>query len=160
MLVGDITLEPLSEGTLEFVRQVRSNPEVYVWLRDRRPITVEEQRAWFDKYPEQSEYRVYIGSRPDWFFGYSQLRQSAGVSRAVVGVCISPCAQGKGLGEALLRATIEKAWELELNELWAFIFSCNTRSIKLFEKCGFESCGPDEAPAESRRWTLRRPTSL
>lgn len=160
MLAGDITLEPLSEETLEFVRQVRSNPEVYVWLRDRRPITVKEQRAWFDKYLEQSERHIYVGSRPGWFFGYSQLRQSAGASRAEIGVCIAPYAQGKDLGEKLLRATIAKGWALGLIELWASIFSKNIRSIRLFEKCGFRNCGFDEAPTESRRWSLRRPTSL
>jgi len=149
ILAGDIILEPLSEGTLEFVRLTRSNPEVYRWLRDPRPITVEEQKAWFSKYLEQSEWRIYIGCRPGWFFGYSQLRQSAGVSGAEIGVCISPISQGKGLGEKLLRATIAKAWELGLHELRASISSHNTRSIKLFEKCGF---GLSD---ESTTWILR-----
>lgn len=154
MLAGDITLEPLSEGTLEFVRQVRSSPEVYEWLRDQRPITTEEQRTWFNKYLKQSEHCVYIGSRPGWFFGYSQLRQSAEASRAEIGVCISPYAQGKGLGEKLLRATIAKAWKLGLSELWAFVLADNARSIRLFEKCGFQ------LGSEPTTWILKRPASL
>jgi len=153
MLVGDIALEPLSEETLEFVRQVRSNPEVYKWLRESKPVTTEEQKVWFSEYLEQSECRVYVGSLPGWFFGYSQIRLHANTHRAEIGVCIAPYSQGKGLGEKLLRATISEAWRLGLNELWAYIFSDNVQSMKLFEKCGFVS---GEMLVEPQCLTLER----
>jgi len=153
MLVGDITLEPLSEEMLEFVRQVRSSPEVYEWLREKKPVTIGEQRVWFSKYLEQSECRVYVGVCPGWYFGYSQIRRHTNTRRAEIGVCIAPNAQGKGLGEKLLRATISEAWGLGLNELWAYVFGSNVRSMRLFEKCGFVF---DEMLVEPQCLILRR----
>jgi len=153
MPAGNVTLEPLSEETLEFVRMVRSDPEVYRWLREKRPVATEEQRIWFGKYLEQSEHRIYVGVCSGRFFGYSQIQQQTSAHRVEIGVCVAPYAQGRGLGEKLLRATISEAWELGSNELRAYIFAGNVRSMRLFERCGFVL---DEMLMEPQCLILRR----
>ncbi|MEK0145695.1 GNAT family N-acetyltransferase [Corynebacterium yonathiae] len=57
-------------------------------------------------------------------------------------IYLSPTAQGKGVGTALLSALIEEArTDKKVHSLLALIVSTNAASLKLHEKFGFENVG-------------------
>lgn len=141
-MVGSILLEPLSEDTLEFVRQVRSDPEVYRWLFTQKPISKEEQQEWWRQYQAQRSVRLYVASCNGEPIGYGQLK--CGTRKGELGVCV----RQQGMGEPLVRAMIQEAWGLGLTWLWVYLFADNTRALVLYLKCGFDILPVDLAPRQ------------
>lgn len=65
--------------------------------------------------------------------------------KAKVGsVYVSPKARGMGAGKALMQATIEKAKELEVEQLMLDVVVGNEGAKKLYESLGFKTFGVQE----------------
>lgn len=136
-MVGEITLEPLTDDTLEFVRQVRSDPDVYNWLfTHRAEISKDAQQAWWKERDKPPPY--YVARCDGVPFGYAKMCRHETLSGACLGICVSPPFQGRGLGEKLLRRMIELGNSLGITWFWLFVFANNERAINLYRKCGFE----------------------
>jgi len=62
--------------------------------------------------------------------------------RAGVGILIDPTYQKKGLGTSTLNLLIDYAFSfLKIHQLYAYIPVTNTPSLRLFDRCGFETIG-------------------
>jgi len=137
MTAGEITLEPLTDDTLEFIRQVRSDPRVYNWLfAHRAEISREAQQAWWNEHDKPPPY--YVARCDGVPFGYAKMCRYETLSGACLGICVSPSFQGRGLGEKLLRQMIELGHNLGITWFWLSVFARNERAIGLYRKCGFE----------------------
>lgn len=157
MVLGKMVLEEITDDTLEFVRQVRSDPEVYKWLWTQKPVSKEEQQKWWRAYQTTvygtPQFRVWVASSDGIRFGYVQLRQNPFgryLWGAELGICIASKFHGSGKARQLLQTAIEWAehcgpdWLMEW--LWVHVFSDNERAIHLYESCGFETLPPEMMP--------------
>jgi len=136
-VIGEITLEPLTDDTLEFVRQVRSDPEVYYWLfAHKAEISKDTQQAWWRAQDKPSPY--YVARCDGVPFGYAKMCRYKTLSGACLGICVASDFQGKGLGEGLLRAAIALGRISGVRWFWLLVYSDNERAINLYRKCGFE----------------------
>lgn len=62
--------------------------------------------------------------------------------RAQVGIYVKASVRGRGIGRRSLGLLAGYAKEcLGLHQLWAVVARDNSSSLKLFESCGFKSCG-------------------
>jgi RimJ/RimL family protein N-acetyltransferase len=58
-----------------------------------------------------------------------------------LGMGLLPEARGRGLGEPLLRATIEAGWAFGFKRIQLEVFATNARAIALYRKVGFADEG-------------------
>ncbi|GGG51135.1 GNAT family N-acetyltransferase [Epilithonimonas arachidiradicis] len=109
---------------------------------DLEPVSVESKLDWFHQH--NSEFR------PLWMVEDSQKNTIGWVSfqdfygrpayqkTAEISIYLSEQSRGKGYGKQILESCIEKAPNLGIENLLAFIFAHNLPSLTLFEKFGFE----------------------
>lgn len=74
--------------------------------------------------------------------GYSRLVPKSPIPEnshvlGIFGLAVDPAARGKGVGEALVRGTIERAREKGAHKLMLHVFSVNAGARRLYERCGF-----------------------
>ncbi|WP_312421033.1 N-acetyltransferase family protein [Epilithonimonas sp.] len=112
---------------------------------DLEPVSVESKLAWFHQH--NSEFRPlwmiedFHKNTIGWvsfqdFYGRPAYQKTAEIS-----IYLSDDSRGKGYGKKILQYCIEKAPNLGVENLLAFIFAHNLPSLSLFEKFGFELWG-------------------
>lgn len=69
---------------------------------------------------------------------------------------IAPHAQGKGLGTALLRATLERC---DRERTTAYLEATSERNVALYLRLGFEHLGEFNLRSSPPLWPMRRPPS-
>ncbi len=109
---------------------------------DLEPVSVESKLDWFHQH--NSEFRPlwmiedFHKNTIGWvsfqdFYGRPAYQKTAEIS-----IYLSDDSRGKGYGKKILQYCIEKAPNLGVENLLAFIFAHNLPSLSLFEKFGFE----------------------
>ena len=108
---------------------------------DLAPSSVESRLNWFDA-REQKGQPVFVWDQAGEVLGwasYGPFREKAGYAyTAEHSVYVSPAAQGKGLGRALLGALIEHARAAGLHVLVGGLDADNAASLGLHAALGFE----------------------
>lgn len=87
----------------------RGNP---VWIAQEGLHTV----GWCDVYPRGSDVQRHVGR---------------------VGMGVAADSRGKGLGKAMLAATIENSWQVGFTRLELEVFTTNKSAIALYASMGF-----------------------
>src|SRR5690554_4840795 len=130
---GELLLVPLEREHLEFLRGLRNDPRMSRYLFSPSvPISTEEQRLWYERQLDDPSSRVLIaqiaGEGP---IGYAQLKNIDHVHRSVeLGFHIAPEHQGKGYGQALVRAVIHLATTvLGMHRLYLEVMASHARAI-------------------------------
>lgn len=109
------------------------------------PRTYQEQVQWFEA-REKAGYPVFVAvdeaQKVLGFASYGSFRAYDGYKYTVEhSVYVSPHAQGKGLGKALLKNLISYAQNHKVHAMIAAITDGNTASIRLHEWFGFKHSG-------------------
>ncbi|MGL4411951.1 MAG: GNAT family N-acetyltransferase [Bacteroidales bacterium] len=109
---------------------------------DTEPQSVDSKMRWFDEHNSHSRpLWVVQGDSHEvvaWVSFQSFYGRPAYDATAEISIYLSPEHRGRGLGDYLLRYSIEKAPLFGVKTLLGFIFSHNEPSINLFKKNGFE----------------------
>lgn len=138
MTFRDATLEDLSK----IVEIYNSTVASRLVTADLEPVSIESKLAWFHQH--NSEFR------PLWMVEDSQKNTIGWVSfqdfygrpayqkTAEISIYLDEKFRDKGFGKQILESCIEKASNLGIENLLAFIFAHNLPSLTLFEKFGFE----------------------
>ncbi|MFZ0915948.1 MAG: N-acetyltransferase family protein [Candidatus Udaeobacter sp.] len=105
------------------------------------PTTVEARLSWFREHsPEQ--YPFYVAESDGRVVGWLDFKRflprSAYRSTAEISVYVDENFRGRGVGQRLLQHAIIRAPSLGATALIGLIFGHNERSLKLFERLGFE----------------------
>jgi L-amino acid N-acyltransferase YncA len=115
---------------------------------DVEPVSVETREQWFNGHSSHARPLWVIEGQGDFsrgIDGWLSLQDFYGRpaynSTAEVSVYIAPAAQRRGYGRELLTRAVDRAPELGLATLLAFIFGHNTPSLALFRALGFETWG-------------------
>jgi phosphinothricin acetyltransferase len=111
---------------------------------DTEPVTVESRVAWFNAHNADArplwmvmDDEVNVGwVSYQWFYGRPAYNGTAELS-----IYLDENARGKGYGETILRHAMESCGKLSIKTLLGYIFAHNVRSLKLFQRSGFEQWG-------------------
>lgn len=155
MLKGKIVeLCPIEKTDLEKFKKWRNTDYVRNYVREYRPLNMENQKQWFES---------LTNDRSNIMFAIHELETDKTIGgcgltyinwkegHGEISICIGDTEwQNKGCaGEALDLLVAYGFQELRLHRICAVIYSYNKLSIKLFEKHGFYYEG---SRAEARFW--------
>lgn len=132
-------LRALEEEDLPLLLKWRNSPSVTRFLDSYEPLSMYRHKRWFQELQGDST-RAYFGivAKDGELAGVTWLKQiDWRVRKAEVGIYLGRC-RGQGLGKEALRNLVLYAFgTLNLNKLWATVFSFNLASQRLFESLGF-----------------------
>lgn len=113
-----------------------------IW--DRRLLSPEDMPGWLASHMAHP-YAVLVAEEDGAVLGYASLspfRPHIGYKDiAEDSVYVSPSAQGRGIGSALLCALLARAKENALHNITAWIDGENTGSVRFHERLGFYYIG-------------------
>lgn len=111
---------------------------------DTEPVSVASRLPWFAEH-SPARRPLWVSERAGAIVGWLSFQSFYGrpayAATAEVSVYVSAAAQRGGVGRLLLARAIERAPDLGLATLLAFVFGHNEPSLTLFELHGFERWG-------------------
>ncbi|MEQ4726179.1 N-acetyltransferase family protein [Nonomuraea sp. B19D2] len=112
---------------------------------DSRPITVDERRAWFERFSSTGPYRLLVARRDGQVVGYacSQRYRDHDAFRETVelSVAIDAGCRGLGVGTSLYRALFDSIADEPIHVAVVGIAMPNDASVALHRKFGFTEVG-------------------
>lgn len=139
----NVTISPISENDIEFLRVWRNNADNTKFLRKIPYITSEMQKEWFAKYLENKDEIFFsiiennilnrcVGSAALYDF----TENSAEFGKFLIG---DSEAHGKNVGYHTMIAILSIAFEeLRLKNVTLTVYSANKRALHIYEKVGFQ----------------------
>ena len=139
VMQGDrVVLRPINEGDLERIVHWR-NAARHSFIYDGR-ITLEGQRAWYDKYLASGD-RCFIFQTRDavpvgmlCLYGIDPQKREAELGRLVLG---DDRYAGQGFATDACRVLLEIARELGIERLRLQVLEGNERAVALYQRVGF-----------------------
>lgn len=136
----DIVLTPLTKEDIELVRIWRNSPEVAQYMYTENEISVEQQKAWFERIKDDNTSKYWIIEYDNQKIGLASL---TGISNT-----LSSCywafylgtdvPRGGGIGSKIEYNILEYVFnELKLNKLRCEVMDFNDKVISMHEKFGF-----------------------
>ena len=112
---------------------------------DTREFSVDERRAWFDRFADSGRYRLFVGVADDVIIGYASsqaLRPKPAYDQSVeTTVYLAPECTGGGHGRALYTALLDEMKALgNVHRIYGVIAMPNDASVRLHESLGFRHC--------------------
>ncbi len=109
---------------------------------DLEPFSVDERRAWFDRYAAAGRHRLLVaddGGKAVAYASSSRFHQRAAYDTTIeMTVLCAPEAVGRGLGRALYERLFEMLAPEDIRLAVALITMPNDASVALHEAFGFE----------------------
>lgn len=158
---------PADKDTVLAIRADAIRSSAALWIDDQ-PAPAEAD-AWFDEHLQSGSLLVAVDAGADagagaetshvpgmvlGFATFGPLRDYAGYRfTAEDSVYLRPQAQGQGVGGRLLDALVDRAGELGMHSMCAFIEAGNAASIRLHVRAGFTEVGRiPQAGTKFGRW--------
>lgn len=139
MLIREAVLEDLPAMLAIYNDAIRNTTATF----DLEEQTLEERAHWFHKYG--GAYPLIVAEVNGQVAGYSSLslfREKPAYSRTTeLSIYIAEAYRGRGIGNALMTAILERARQLGYHAVIGGITGGNDISIKMHEKFGFELVG-------------------
>jgi len=140
----DITLKPFKKQYIEFLRKVRTHPDINKYLFTDVHNSKKEQEKWYKNvYLKDKSCLIFIALDKKIPIGYGQINHIDYLNHSCeVGFCVAPEFQGRGYGKILTKKIINYTIEeLKMHRVYLEVFRINKRAIKLYEKIGFKKEG-------------------
>lgn len=142
-----ISIRAIEESDLQIIANWRNDPSVYEFFYEYLPISLREQRAWFERQLSNSNELNFIVSANDSgtaigtvsIYGIDRRNRKAEWGRLLIG---SKDHQSGGYGSEIEALILEYAFEhLNLHKLSCEVIEDNHKVISLHEKFGFQRDG-------------------
>jgi phosphinothricin acetyltransferase len=144
----------IRESTALWIDEVPSSESSAAWFESHRAggtllVAVQEDDVDGEERADAEGSATVLG-----YANVSALRDYSGYRfTGEDSVYLTPRAQGKGLGRALLEALVKRSTDLGWHSLCAFVEASNTASIALHLRCGFTEVGRiPQAGTKFGRW--------
>jgi RimJ/RimL family protein N-acetyltransferase len=139
---GRCVLTPWREGNETRLAQIASDERVsrYMTARFPYPYTIEDAKWWIAHCSEPAEptnFAIVVDGEIAGGCGY-EFGELERAQSAEIGYWLSPAYWGKGIATAAFGGLTARAFETpELRRLQATIYSPNTASARVAQKCGY-----------------------
>ncbi len=135
----NIILRKARQEDIDFLRNLRNEPDVYRYSRQAREASREEHAAWFSKINEAGgETELFIIQ--DGQIPVGQVRVDlCGAGEAEISISVSQEFRGNGFAARAVELLIARVVAAgDANRLVATVHEDNAASARLFEKLGFK----------------------
>ena len=110
------------------------------------PFSVEEERAFIERFPERGIFHVATRGVGDPIVGFQTLEPFAAYTRAfdhvaVIGTYVDLGSRRQGIAAALFAATFEAARAKGYSKLFTFVRADNPAALATYQAHGFEVIG-------------------
>ena len=144
----DVSLRTIDREDLEFCRRWVNDPEVRHGLDASRPVTADDETAWYESLSDGDDVHLLacVDGDPVGTLGLNDVDERVGC--AELGYWIAPEYHGRGYATAASRLLVGYAFdERRLHKVVARAYEFNDASRRVLEKVGFEREGTfrDEA---------------
>ena len=142
--MDDVNFIKVEEGDLELIRQWRNSPEVGQYMYTDAEISVDQQKAWYDKIWSEENSRYWLIEYKKKKLGLVYLIDiDLFHSKCFWGFYLGDTSiRGKGIGGKVEYNVLKYVFEeLKLNKLCGEVLSFNKKVIKMHEKFGFKQEG-------------------
>lgn len=135
-----IEIHRVEPEDLDWLREWRNNPELYINFNQYREIDKREQERWYEGLSKN--FHPFVVWKGDTRIGYVALRNINDILRsAEFSLFIIPEYRHKGFGKEALRQIVEYGFEmLNLQVIYSIVFEFN-KAIELYKKFGFKIDG-------------------
>lgn len=135
-----VTVRTAKSGDCVRLWRWRNEPAVRKVSFQSKVIPLAEHKAWFSKKIKDDHTKILIGEKNSKTpFGYARIDKT-GKTAGEVHIAVRKADWGKGLGVQLLQKACRYGFKrMNLKSISAQIKADNPRSVKLFEKAGFEA---------------------
>ncbi|MFB6208929.1 MAG: GNAT family N-acetyltransferase [Candidatus Nanohaloarchaea archaeon] len=144
-LEGDkVNLRTVEEEDLEFLRNGVNHPEVRVYMGNRKPQNLEDEREFFEEVICSEDSLQLLICRGEERVGIVKLGSKGDDAEKLgeIGIWIHPDHHGNGYGtEAVELITDHGFNHLNYHKIYARAFQGNEASQRIWEKLGFEKEG-------------------
>ena len=155
-----VVLRPVLEEDIPHFHRWLNDPEVTQFIRTRRPVSLAEERAWFDgiSKPKPDSVTVSVVDQQTHAvigcMGLNRIDHVAGTANtgSLIG---DKNFWGKGYGTDAKKLLLEFAFdELNLRKIYSEVIAHNERSIAYAKKCGYveEARIPEHYYGKGRYW--------
>ncbi|MFB6133907.1 MAG: GNAT family N-acetyltransferase [Halanaeroarchaeum sp.] len=139
-LEGDrVDLHTIESEDIPFLQEMINDPEVRRYLTRNEPLTMEQEREWFEEHVSSDEgvtLLVVTDDGPAGTVGMQEIPQMQG--SAEVGISLATAHWGQGYGTAASRLLTEYAFrERRLHRLVVQVYDPNEGSKRIWEKLGY-----------------------
>jgi RimJ/RimL family protein N-acetyltransferase len=135
-----ITLVPMTEAHIEWIREQRNRPELMRFFRQDQPITKEQQIKWW-RGLDKNRVRLFVVQEDGKNVAYCGLNPFNGYAlSAEFGVFVIPEAQKKGLGTQAMKLLMSKVFtEMNLSTLYSdtLMYPGEEKRWQWFQSLGF-----------------------
>ncbi|TDM11977.1 GNAT family N-acetyltransferase [Macrococcus lamae] len=125
---------------------------------DTEPVTVESRTAWFNNHSDKRPIFLFLqdGETIGWLSFETFYGRPAYDKTVEVSLYLDEQFRGQGIGQEAVMKMKEIAATLDVTTLLAFVFSHNSRALRLFKNNGFTEYGrlPDIAEMDSEQYSL------
>jgi len=141
----NVRLRALEREDLTITHKWINDPQIVEYEGHPFPVSMTDEENWFEALQSNDRRKVLIietlaDARPigNIYFDINWRHRSVNISITIGEIDL----QGKGYGTDAINTAVQHAFgELGLNRATANIFAFNHRSIKAFEKAGFQQEG-------------------
>lgn len=147
MIIGErLQLRAIEEADLPLLAGWRNHPEVAPYFCHSEPLSLEQQRRWFDRFLSRDDERLWIAEQRDdatpvgsvGLTGLDWRHRRAELARVVV----APDHRGQGYSREMCRLAIGFAFdELNLHRLSLEVIAGNEPALTLYRGLGFQEEG-------------------
>lgn len=102
-------------------------------------FTKEQQRAWFARLGERSDYVIWgieYDGKPVGAFGLKNINDGSAEYWGYIG---EKELWGRGIGRWMVEQAVERGRERGVDNVYLKVSQENTRAINLYKRCGFEA---------------------
>jgi UDP-4-amino-4,6-dideoxy-N-acetyl-beta-L-altrosamine N-acetyltransferase len=142
VIVGErVNLRQIEEEDLERLKEWRNDPELKRAHFSFFPLSMAEQRRWFERLLGDNTNKVFIVETKDGVpIGYTLMKDIDWKNqRAEIGIHLDKNYHGMGYGTDAFKALIKFAFdEMNLHRLYSYVHSWNRPSIRMCEKSGMK----------------------
>ncbi|MHA6251590.1 GNAT family N-acetyltransferase [Oceanobacillus sp. CAU 1775] len=135
-----LQLRPLEKEDLEFIYQMRTNPDVMDYWFKEPYATMESLKKWYEAGQDSDLHRHFILYHLKEKIGYLALYNINNRHRnAEFAIMFDPLQQGKGYATKATRMIVDYGFnQLNLRKLYLFVDKSNEKAAHIYEKVGFQ----------------------
>ncbi|WP_188206845.1 GNAT family N-acetyltransferase [Alkalibacillus aidingensis] len=141
-MTNQLKLRPLEKADLEFVYQLRTNPDVMDYWCEEPYTTMEKINKFYESAQDSQSHRQFILHHPKsnekiGYLGLFDIDQRH--RHAEFGIMIDPSHQGKGYATNATRLTVEYGFnQLNLHKIFLYVDKNNEKATHIYQKVGFQ----------------------
>lgn len=135
------TIRNVEESDLEFIQEIRNDPETWVYLSYVGMLNMRNQKKWFEKISDNdsTDYFIIENSGQEKI-GYVRMDEIDKINRSIrVGLDIHKNYRGQGYGKKTMKAVLKYCFDyINMNRVWLLVLDSNSRAKHIYESCGFK----------------------